>query len=94
MQRSTTQQRPLTGTRPTAGACVECFNMLNAAQQSAFLNRISVATGINSTEQLCGTCSNYLILGDPRVFDLEENIGSALDFLDNTHVITPSTHSN
>ena len=59
LQRATsTTQPPLTGTPPTVGACVGCFDMLSDTAQSEFEEAIPTRfqmlfPGITTIEQLC-----------------------------------------
>jgi hypothetical protein len=101
LQRATsTTQPPLTGTPPTVGACVGCFNMLSDTAQSEFEEAIPTRfqmlfPGITTIEQLCAALNSAFLNDEVEV------VNSALDVLDSIlndfaedGTINQATHSS
>ena len=102
LQRATTTstQPPLTGTPPTVGACVGCFDMLSDTAQSEFEEAIPTRfqmlfPGITTIEQLCAALNSAFLNDEVEV------VNSALDVLDSIlndfaedGTINQATHSS
>ena len=101
LQRATsTTQPPLTGTPPTVGACVGCFDMLSDTAQSEFEEAIPTRfqmlfPGITTIEQLCAALNRAFLNDEVEV------VNSALDVLDSIlndfaedGTINQATHSS
>jgi hypothetical protein len=101
LQRATsTTQPPLTGTPPTVGACVGCFDMLSDTAQSEFEEAIPTRfqmlfPGITTIEQLCAALNSAFLKDEVEV------VNSALDVLDSIlndfaedGTINQATHSS
>jgi hypothetical protein len=94
------QRATLTGTPPPATAgCEQCLNMLNDAQQTAFIQRLSdnsdgIISPDSTVEELCAFLVNLFISGNPSAIEIAEDISGALDFLEETGQIDSTTHSN
>ena len=100
LQRATTTQPPLTGTPPpTTAGCEQCFNMLNDAQQAAFMQQLSddsdgIISPDRTVEELCAFLVNLFISGNPNAIEIAEDISDSLDSLEETGQIDSTTHSN
>lgn len=86
VQRATTTQPPVTNPPPTVRACVECFDILTAAQQSTFERLISDRIpGITTIELLCMLLQNNS--GEDQTETLE-TLDEALNIMEETGQIT------
>ena len=91
LQRATTTQPPLTGTPPTVGACVGCFDdVLNAEQQTTFEEEFTGhIPGVTTIEELCTFLQNiHLNGGDP--IETLNAVDSVLNLMEETGDITQS----